>query len=86
MGTALILGSILLAALLLGIGGDAMERKIEAGDIVNLKSGGPDMTVTDIENNVATVLYFDVQEDSYALVSETIPVIALELFDENPED
>jgi uncharacterized protein YodC (DUF2158 family) len=36
-----------------------MERMIKVGYVVMLKSGGPQMTITAITNNYATVSWFD---------------------------
>ena len=36
-----------------------MENQIKPGDIVQLKSGGPHMTVTDTDDTTAWVTYFD---------------------------
>lgn len=48
------------------------------GDAVQLKSGGPIMTVIDLKDNKAVCMYFDnKQQQLYA----TVPVVALQLYE-----
>lgn len=45
-----------------------MAKKIDAGDVVRLKSGGPDMTVAligqDGQDSIATCVWFNTDEDT----------------------
>lgn len=56
-------------------GGNKMKEKIELGDVVQLKSGGPKMTVEKIdEDGKLTCVWFDKNEQ----YRETFDMIALE--------
>ncbi|EFL87654.1 YodC family protein [Ahrensia sp. R2A130] len=39
-----------------------MARKLEAGDVVQLKSGGPLMTVDEVRGETAKLVWFDDHE------------------------
>jgi uncharacterized protein YodC (DUF2158 family) len=51
---------------------------IQIGDIVQLKSGGPDMTVTDVEESLIYCDYFDKMNDK---IRETYPEQCLKKID-----
>lgn len=52
---------------------------IKAGDIVVLKSGSPKMTVTDLVNQEAQVIWFPTT-DAISPAKETIPLLALKKY------
>jgi uncharacterized protein YodC (DUF2158 family) len=52
-----------------------MSETIKVGDVVQLKSGGPKMTVNFVEENVAACTWFDKNKKE----SSRFPVAALKL-------
>lgn len=58
------------------------KTELEAGDVVRLKSGSSDFTVLSAaDGGSALVCWFDERNDR--IVTETIPIVALMLTDED---
>ena len=55
-----------------------MENQIKEGDVVQLKSGGPKMTVVRVVGAVAICIYFDI-DTSKLHVNAEFPLVALSL-------
>ncbi|WP_342361205.1 DUF2158 domain-containing protein [Terrarubrum flagellatum] len=56
----------------------------KAGEIVRMKSGGPELTLLSVEGETATCLYFS--EELGEFKEQEIPLIAIESADISDED